>query len=252
MISLLTLDARTSYPWPLAWGNALWGYVAYKMYRSGLPKQEQPGLAFGCMLTFAFYTMPANIFTNLLILGRTPSAITSSVVLPFHLLACAFLELVPGALTFFSGTFMLAFIDSMGVLDNVTTGFNFLEEAFALTQSPIAAIAAATTTNVAGGIARHFIAKGYAKGSATFDAAFGYGLMYAIAVNALYFWQGVSASCEQLETVGKKGKIVTDGTCAAADFLYIALPLIGVVKNLLPTVLPLLQSSGAKTKAKKH
>ena len=93
--------------------------------------------------------MPANIFTNLLILGRTPSAITSSVVLPFHLLACAFLELVPGALTFFSGTFMLAFIDSMGVLDNVTTGFNFLEEAFALTQSPIAAIAAANSDTAA-------------------------------------------------------------------------------------------------------
>ena len=246
-LSLLTLDARTSYPWPLAWGNAFWGYVAYKMYRRGLPKNEQPGFTFGVLLTFVFYTMPANIFTNLLVLSRTPSALTNINIIPFHLTACALVQFVPGLFDLLSGTVMLTVIDSLGVLDNVTTGFNFLEQAYANTQSPFAAIIAATVTNLAGGIARHFVANGYVKGSVTFDK-FGINLLYALAVNGLYFWQGVSSQCDPLETVGRNGRKIVHGTCAAADFLYMALPIICMLKNLLQIIMPLLAAPAKKTK----
>jgi hypothetical protein len=238
LLSLLTLDARSSYPWPLCWGNALWGYVAYRMYRDGLPKKDRPGFVYGVGATFLFWTMPANIFTNLLILGRTPGAFTSWLVLPAHFVACAFVEWCPGALALLSGTYALAFIDSFGVLDNVTTGLNFLEEAHGLTHSAFAAVLAAMTTNVGGGIARHFISKGFTAGAATFDDAFKVNVLYSIATNGLYYYLAVAA-CQPQETAGKKGKVALETPdCSAADLLYVVLPLVAVVKNLLPLITP--------------
>ena len=244
LLSLLTLDARTSYPWPLCWGNALWGYVAWRMYRDSLPKKDRPGFVYGCAATFIFFTMPANIFTNLLILGRTPGAFTSWLVLPAHLVACAFVELTPGVFALLSGTFALAFIDTFGVLDNITTGLNFLEEAHALTGSPYASVLAAMTTNLGGGIARHFMIRGFSAGTASFDGAFRTNVIYSILTNALYYYLALAA-CAPVETL-KRGKVITQTPeCPAADMLYVVLPLVAVVKNLLPLLIPLVKQKKA-------
>ena len=248
LISLLTLDARSSYPYPLAWGNALWAYTAYRMHRSALPKPEQPGLVFSVIITFVFYTMPANLFTNWLILGRTPGALASTLVIPVHLVACALVEFVPGAYGLFSTTFMINFFDSFGVLDNVTTAFNFLGEAYDITGSPFTAILAAMVTNVGGGVARHFMTKGYVQGAATFDAALGFNVLWSAATNMLFYSLAVSSSCPKVETFDRKGRLVASETCAYADTLYVAMPLIAVVKNLLPVLKPLLLGSGKEKK----
>ena len=85
--ALLTTAARTSYPWPLAWGNALWGIVAFRIYRASLPEATRPGWTFSWAVTFLFYTMPANLCTNLFLFVRTPSALKSDVILPVHLVS---------------------------------------------------------------------------------------------------------------------------------------------------------------------
>ena len=43
LVALFTLDARSAYPWPLCWGNALWGYVAFRQYRGALPVSSMFG-----------------------------------------------------------------------------------------------------------------------------------------------------------------------------------------------------------------
>lgn len=261
LLHMLTLDAKHSYPWPLAWGNALWGYVAYKMYRnSGLLMRDRPGFVYGCLVTFVLFTMPANIFTNLLIFGRTPSALTSGIVVPIHLVACALVELSPTLFALLSSPVGLAAIDTLGVLDNVTTGFNFLAEMAALTGGkPYASVAAAMTTNLGGSVARHFMVKGFVAGAATFDAAFATNLLLSAAYNSLFFAYTVSA-CAPVETLDKRGRVLGSappaGCAAVGDALYVILPLVMAVKNLLP----LLRSSvtangnGAKHKngAKQH
>lgn len=240
LLNFFTLDARTSYPWPLAWGNALWGYVAYKMYRGALAAKDRPGFVYGCAITFIFYTMPANIFTNLLIFGRTPSALTSGVVLPIHMMACVLLELCPPLFTLCSSKYGLAAIDTMGVLDNITTAFNFLGEMAIVSKgSPYVAVLAASTTNLGGGIARHFMANGYVAGAASFDAKFRANVLVSLAANFLYYYYAVVA-CAPQDVLNKKGRVV--GTeqpdCSAADTLYIALPIVFAVKNLLPLFMP--------------
>ena len=89
VLSLLTTDARSCYPWPLMWGNALWGYVAWKMYRASLPKAQQPGMVFGCAITFILYTMPANIFTSLLILAKNTQCVVGNSFLVVELVSYA-------------------------------------------------------------------------------------------------------------------------------------------------------------------
>ena len=97
VISMLTLDARTSYPWPLCWGNALWGCVAFRLYRETIKPQKPraSGLVYTFLVSFAFYVMAGNICTNLLFLGRTPTALTSKFILPVHFLAFVFVEMCP-------------------------------------------------------------------------------------------------------------------------------------------------------------
>lgn len=240
VLSLFTLDARSAYPWPLCWGNALWGYIAFRQYRDSLPvgSRPGPGFAFAVVASFVFYTMPANIFTNLLILGRTPSALTSRLVLPAHLAACCFVEFVPGAFELLSTTFMHALVlDTMGVLDNVTTGFNMMEETHGITGSPFAAVLAAMCVNVAGGVARHFMMHGFAAGAASFDATFASRLLYSLATNGLYYALAVSA-CLPQESTNRKGKtMMVEVECPYADPLYVALPLFAVVKNALPLLM---------------
>ena len=239
VLNLLTMDARSSYPWPLAWGNALWGYVAYKMYRNGLPKGQRPGFMFGCLITFILYTMPANIFTSLLIFGKTPGALSSSVVLPIHMAACALIELSPAAFGLLSSKYGLAAIDTMGVLDNVTTGFNFVAEMGQLSASPYASVLAGMTTNLGGGIARHFMTKGYTEGAASFDAVFKTNILYSIVLNALYFYFAVAA-CVPTETLDRKGRVlsVEPASCPVADNLYLVAPILMAIKNLTPLWMP--------------
>ena len=81
LLNLFTLDARSSYPWPLCWGNALWGYVAFACAKFASKKDRPgPGCVRGPHLVRLLHDA-ANIFTNLLILGKTPGAITSKLVL---------------------------------------------------------------------------------------------------------------------------------------------------------------------------
>mgnify|MGYP003312867464 CR=1 FL=1 len=43
LLTLLTTAARTSYPWPLCGGNALWAVIAYKAANN---KKDKPGRIF--------------------------------------------------------------------------------------------------------------------------------------------------------------------------------------------------------------
>ena len=52
ILALLTTEARTSYPWPLCWGNALWGYVAFLQHRATQPRELQAGETVGYNATF--------------------------------------------------------------------------------------------------------------------------------------------------------------------------------------------------------
>ena len=253
LVALFTLDARSAYPWPLCWGNALWGYVAFRQYRDALPAGSRPGpgFAYAVLATFVFYTMPANIFTNLLVLGRAPTALASALVIPAHLAACCFVEFVPGAFALMSTTVAHALVlDSMGVLDNVTTGFNMMEETHGLTGSPFAAVLAAMCVNVAGGVARHFMARGFADGARSFDAAFASRLLYSLATNGLYYALAVGACVPQASyaTMAKSrvfSAVMVEAKCPNADPLYVVLPLVAVVKNALPVVASMLKRKQA-------
>ena len=237
VLSLLTLDARGSYPWPLCWGNSLWAYVAFRQHRDNIkPERNRPsGFIYACLVTFIFYTMVANIFTNLLIFVRTPSALTSRFIIPVHLVACAFVELCPGAFEVLSGTVAFTIIDSLGVLDNVTTALNLMEEAYQSTSSPFVALAAAMMFNLAGRIARHYMAHGFVQGGVLFGPTFTREILYSLATNTLYFVFAIAA-CEG------------GSTCPLADPLYIFVPLLGVAKNLVPLVLPVRSPGEIKKK----
>ena len=179
LLTLLTTAARTSYPWPLCWGNALWAVIAYKAANN---KKDKPGRIFACFATFIMFTMPANIFTNLLLFGRTPTILMNAVAIPSHLACFAVLELGGGSLMpILSGAYVLTFIDSFGVLDNVTTAFNYMEEGFEATGAPIYCVLIGMMVNLAGGLVRHFAANGFSGGSKTFDAKLGGALLYSLA-----------------------------------------------------------------------
>ena len=133
----------------------------------------------------------------------------------------------------------------MGVLDNVTTDFNMMEETHGLTGSPVAAVLAAMCVNVAGGVARHFMARGFADGARSFDAAFASRLLYSLATNGLYYALAVSA-CLPQESTNRKGKtMMVEVECPYADPLYVVLPLVAVVKNALPVVASMLKRKQA-------
>ena len=239
VLSLLTLDARGSYPWPLCWGNALWGYVAFRQHRENIkPERNRPsGFIYACLESFICYTMVANIGTNLLIFARTPSALTSRFIIPVHLMACAFVKLCPGAFEVLSGTVAFAIIDSLGVLDNVTTALNLMEEAYQLTRSPFAALAAAMMFNLVGRITRHYMAHGFVQGGVLFGPTFTREILYSLAINTLYFVFAIAA-CE--------GEL----RCPYADHLYMFLPLLAVAKNLMPLVMSIGPPDKQKTKVK--
>uniref|UniRef100_A0A7S0P746 Uncharacterized protein n=1 Tax=Calcidiscus leptoporus TaxID=127549 RepID=A0A7S0P746_9EUKA len=223
---MLTTDARTSYPWPLCWGNALWGYMAYRRDRAQLPTAEQPGWLFSVVASFVLYTMPANLFTNLLCFVRTPSCIISTLVLPAHFVCCALILLCPadmaGRLLDLQPLFIL--IDTLGVLDNATTAFNYLEEAFAMHSSPVLAVLAAMTVNLAGGVARHFAARGYQQGAAAFDARLGFSVLYSLTVNSVYCAALIVYCAESVDCIGKTWLYETLSWCAVAKNLYGYLP----------------------------
>ena len=155
LLALLTTDARTSYPWPLCWGNALWGYVAFKQDASKLAPASQPSAMFGIFGSFVLYTMPANFCANLFCFVRTPSALTNTTIIPVHLACCFLIGWVPGCAALLGSAIPFAVIDSLGVLDNATTGMNYMEEALALSGSPVLAMLAGMAVNLGGGLLRH-------------------------------------------------------------------------------------------------
>jgi hypothetical protein len=224
LLALLTTDARTSYPWPLCWGNALWGYVAFKQDAAKLVPASQPGALFGLFGSFVLYTMPANLCANLLCFVRTPSALTSTTIVPVHLVCCCLIAYVPYAGIFLSKTIPYAVIDSLGVLDNATTGLNYMEEALALSGSPVLAIAAGMAVNLGGAVLRHFAMRGYVAGAATFDDRLRAGVLYSFATCSLYYWAALA-------------RCAGDAKCVSATRLYEILPWIAVARNLAPTVM---------------
>ena len=155
LLALLTTNARTSYPWPLCWGNALWGYVAFKQDASKLAPASQPSAMFGVFGSFVLYTMPANFCANLFCFVRTPSALTNTTIIPVHLACCFLIGWVPGCAALLGSAIPFAVIDSLGVLDNATTGMNYMEEALALSGSPVLAMLAGMAVNLGGGLLRH-------------------------------------------------------------------------------------------------
>tara|TARA_B110001452_G_scaffold93467_1_gene77168 strand:- start:11 stop:754 length:744 start_codon:yes stop_codon:yes gene_type:complete len=242
ILALLTSDARTSYPWPLCWGNALWGYVAFLKHDATQPSELRQGAVFGLIGSFVLYTMPANLFTNLLVFGRTPTSVISATVIPVHLVCCLAIALCPGNLLFrlLALPIPYAIIDSLGVFDNATTAFNYMEEAFASTGSVCLAYAAAMAVNLAGGVVRHFAYNGYSKGAATFDEKLRANVAYSFAASSLYFW-GAVHPCAGNSTFH----------CLDATRLYEVLPWIAVTRNLWPDLLAAWRSlsGGSKEKA---
>merc|ERR1719310_563424 len=225
LLALLTTDARTSYPWPLCWGNALWGYVAFKRDAASRSTESQPGFVFGLIGSFVLYTMPANLFTNFLCFVRTPSALSSTMIIPVHLVCCFLIALCPADALgrFLSAEIPFAVIDSLGVLDNATTAFNYMEEALAISKSAVLSIAAGMTVNLAGGVLRHFSTRGYLAGAATFDECLREGVVYSFVVSSLYYWAALDRCSGDL-------------SCINSTRLYEVLPWVAVVRNLLPTL----------------
>ena len=188
-----------------------------------------------CFATFIMFTMPANILTNLLLFGRTPTILMNAVAIPSHLACFAVLELGGGSLMpILSGAYVLTFIDSFGVLDNVTTAFNYMEEGFETTGAPIYCVLIGMMVNLAGGLVRHFAANGFAGGSKTFDAKLGGALLYSIAACSTYYWFAIKR-CDDL-AAARAGEKKFDaaafvGTCRDDTHLYEALPLLAVARN---------------------
>lgn len=226
LLALLTTDARTSYPWPLCWGNALWGYVAFKQHAA---KQKNPASAlFGVFGSFVLYTMPANFCANFICFVRTPSALTNATIIPVHLACCFLISWVPGCAAFFGKAIPYAVIDSLGVLDNATTGMNYMEEALATSGSPILAILAGMAVNLGGGLLRHFAFNGYEKATATFDECLRAAVLYSFATCALYYWVALEPCAG-------------DDKCIQRTQLYGILPWVAVARNLAPSVMQALR-----------
>tara|TARA_B100000780_G_scaffold145487_1_gene101650 strand:- start:204 stop:932 length:729 start_codon:yes stop_codon:yes gene_type:complete len=228
LLALLTTNARTSYPWPLCWGNALWGYVAFKQDAAKLEPASQPSAMFGIFGSFVLYTMPANFCANFVCFVRTPSALTNTTIIPVHLACCFLIGWVPGCAAFLGMAIPYAVIDSLGVLDNATTGMNYMEEALAISGSPVLAILAGMAVNLGGGLLRHFAMRGYVEGAASFDERLRAAVLYSFATCALYYWAA-------LEPCGG------DDKCLRATQLYEILPWVAVARNLAPTVMQALR-----------
>ena len=230
--ALLTTDARTSYPWPLCWGNALWGYVAFKKDAAKLEPASRPSALFGVFGSFVLYTMPANFCANLFCFVRTPSALTNPTIVPVHLACCLLLSAFSPLSSLLGTGIPYAVIDSLGVLDNATTALNYMEEALALYGSPILALLTGMAVNLGGGLLRHFATRGYVEGAASFDGAMRAAVAHSFCTCALYYWVA-------LEPCG------ADDKCIRATSLYEILPWIAVCRNLAPTVMQALRKEKA-------
>lgn len=186
-LHLLTTAARTSYPWPLCWGNALWAVLQYRRDVAKRPAVEVPGWQFAILVSFALYCMPGNLVVNPLLLGRTPTCLSSTLIIPVHLVCWALVGLCPGDALgrLLNAPALFAVIDSLGTLDNATTAFGYAETGYTV-GGPVLALACALCVNLAGGTLRHFAARGWTNGAATFDAALGGALLYFLALGVLY------------------------------------------------------------------
>jgi hypothetical protein len=189
----LTTDAKPStgsqYPTALLWGNAIWGVVAFSKHRSAQSAGSRPGYIFGAVISFLCYTMPANIATCLFFLDRTPSAFRSTTILPVHVFCYMLSDVVPAIGDVLSGALPFLVLDSLGVLDNATTQFNFMTEAFfrpGVDKSLVLAVLTGMCTNLAGGVVRHFAKHGFAIGAAKFDEALGKAFLYSLCTSCVY------------------------------------------------------------------
>ena len=126
---------------------------------------------------------------------------------------------------------MLTLIDSFGVLDNVTTAFNYMEEGFEATGAPIYCVLIGMMVNLAGGLVRHFAANGFAGGSKTFDAKPARAPTRSPRARPT---TGLRSRCD--DSPPRAGEKKFDaaafvGTCRDDTHLYEALPLLAVARN---------------------
>ncbi|EOD18341.1 hypothetical protein EMIHUDRAFT_349998 [Emiliania huxleyi CCMP1516] len=231
VLSSVTTDARGAYPLPLCWGNALWAVLACRKHFRAQPAHRRPGVIFSLLATFVLFTMPANLAANWLIFGRTPSALTHPTILPTHLACYAAVLFFPFSLLerVLGSALPYALLDTLGVLDNATTAFNYLEEAYVVSGgSAVLAIAAAMAVNLGGGMARHFAFNGFSDGAASFDSALGVAVLYSAAASFAYFHYAVEP-CAALLAEGAAPRLIS---CVGESGLYERLAWLAAARNL--------------------
>eukprot|EP00967_Tisochrysis_lutea_P102749 scaffold154804_cov35-Tisochrysis_lutea.AAC.1 len=193
LMTHVTTEARTGYPFLLCWGNAIWATLAFRKDRQMHANGQKPGYALGLIISFSLYGMFANLAVNLLCYGRAPSAFYDETIIPVFVTVTLALMASPFNLfdRIFSSTIPFFIVDSLGLLDAITTMFNFMEEAHATHHKHHFTMLVALMTFLGGGITRHFISEGFVKGCATFDATFAFEAIFISAVAGTYYYAAI-------------------------------------------------------------
>jgi hypothetical protein len=190
MISALgnfAASARDEYPALMCWGNALWGYAAFHRYHQTRPAAERPGFLFTFAAVLTMWSMPGGIFTEKLCFGESPSVFGNTYVVCVHLISCAAVYCSRGFADYVASAAPFALLDSLGLIDNQTTAFNFMERAHVAHRGTSIVLLSGLTACLAGATARHFLAHGFVAGGASFDAELGWKVALCLAVNGAYF-----------------------------------------------------------------
>jgi len=189
LLAHLTTEARTTYPLLLMWGNAIWATLAWRNRCKELPEIDRPGSIVSVVMAFTFYGMFANLAVSVLCFGRAPSAFHSESIVPVFLFVGLVLALTPFNLfeRVFGAAVPFFLVDSLGLLDATTTMFNYMEEAHATHNQHHFTLFVALVTFLGGGVARHFIFKGFVQGCATFDSAFTFDALFTLALAGTYY-----------------------------------------------------------------
>jgi hypothetical protein len=219
LLAHVTTEARTSYPFLLCWGNAIWAVLACRRDKAMLPEGERPGYVVNLLISFTFYGMFANFAVNLLCFGRAPTALYDATIIPVFL-AVTLALLIPFNLfeRIWGSTLPFFIVDTLGLLDATTTMFNYMEAAHAAHKQHHFTMLVALITFLGGGIARHFIAQGFVKGCATLESKFAFDAVFVAAVAGTYYYSAI-LKCD------------TDAKCLEATGLYEQLAWVVAARN---------------------
>ena len=151
-------------------------------------------------------------------------------------ICCVVVEFAPLVFGALSSPLPLLLIDTMGVFDNATTAFNFMEESYGKFRSPIHAVLVGMCVNVAGGVCRHFVARGYAEGAATFDNCLRSNLAYSVVVNSAYCYFALRPCASEGSNLEGSACVQTNDVFGITVPLYEWLALLAAIRNALPTL----------------